>query len=77
MKARYFLPSHTHYQGELSSDEKARLERSILEALRRAIAAAAGEMPEIMVADPELPENAREFFSANRGAQAEADRKAR
>jgi hypothetical protein len=66
MKSRYYLPSRVQCPEELSADEKARLERTILEALRRGIAAAAGEMPEILVADPEIPQDAREFFSPSR-----------
>jgi hypothetical protein len=66
MKTRYYLPSRVKCPDDLSADEKARLERSILEALRRGIAAAAGEMPEITVADFALPETASEFFSSSR-----------
>jgi hypothetical protein len=66
MKARYFLPSRVQCPEELGANEKARLERTILEALRRGIAAAAGEMPEIVVADFELPKDARETFSSGR-----------
>jgi hypothetical protein len=66
MKSRYVVPFRLQFPENLSADEGARLERTILEALRRGIAAAAGEMPEITVADLELPQNAREFFSASR-----------
>lgn len=55
-----------HCWGELGADEKARLQRAILEALRRGIAGSVGEMPEIVVADFDLPENASEFFSSSR-----------
>jgi hypothetical protein len=66
MRSRYYLPSRVQCLDDLSADEKARLERSILEALRRAIVGAAGEMPEIVVADFALPETASEFFSSGR-----------
>src|SRR5688500_2387648 len=66
MKTRYYLPSDVQCPDHLSADEKARLERSILDALRRGIAGAAGEMPEIVVAELKLPENAREAFSSSR-----------
>jgi len=66
MKKRYHLPAQIHWNTEPTADESARLQRVILSAIGRAVESAAGETPEIVVSDFEVPESASERFSPSR-----------
>lgn len=65
MKARYNIPVRANWQGELSSDEKTRIERAIFLAIERAVKSTAEVGSEIVVAETQGPEETGERFESS------------
>ena len=66
MKAYYNIPGRASWQGELSSDEKRRLERAIFLAIERAVKSAAERGSEIVPAEIQGAEGTSERFESSR-----------
>lgn len=66
MKVRYHSPARVDWHTELSADERARLERALLGAVRRAIESSAGGAAQTAITDFEAEANVGELFSSAR-----------
>ena len=64
MKTRFHIPESVRWNAELDGDEKARLQRAILAAVRSAIEASASATSEIETGSFETDANAGELFSS-------------
>jgi hypothetical protein len=66
MKACYIIPGRASWQGELSSDEKTRIERVIFLAIERAVKSNAEQGSEIVAAEIQGPGDTSERFESSR-----------
>lgn len=63
MRRRYHLPALIDCRAEIGADEKARLQRAVSDAIRRAVESSSSGEQEIVAANSELQEKASELFS--------------
>jgi hypothetical protein len=67
MRMRYHVPTHVQFQSEASEEEKVRLERALIDAIRRAVESASTASAEIVTGNGAgAQEDAREQFSSAR-----------
>ncbi len=66
MTSRYHIPARFHWRSEVSSDERARLDSTVLAAIRRAVERAAGSSSEIVSGDFQHSKALVELFSSDR-----------
>lgn len=66
MRRRYHLPASIHCRADIGADERARLQRALSDAVRRAVESSSSGAPEIVAAGFEVQGEAREPFSFGR-----------